>query len=87
MLGIPGNVISATLNHISEKRGSVTGKHYLHNDLSLAIRAALTEWQGTIEAIIAGGDPLTPRDEDIEAMEQRLLAKGKGGAAHLRLVS
>ena len=87
ILGVPANVISTALNHISAKKASVTGKHYLHGDLTRSVQAALTEWQGTLEAILAGGDPLNARDQDIEAMEERLLAKGKRGVAHLRLLS
>ena len=87
VLGVRANVISAALNHISAKKASVTGKHYLHGDLTRSVQAALTEWQGTLEAILDGGDPLTACEEDIEAMEARLLAKGKGGVAQLRLVS
>jgi integrase len=59
ILGVPANVISTGLNHISAKKASVTGKHYLHGDLTRYVQAVLTEWQGTLEAIIAGGDPLT----------------------------
>ena len=75
ILGVPANVISTALNHISAKKASVTGRHYLHGDLTRSVQAALTEWQGTLEAILY-----------IEAMEERLLAKGKGGVAHLRPV-
>ena len=87
IMGTPGNVIAAALNHISAKNSSVTGRHYLHGDLKPAIHAALTEWQGNVEAILAGGDPLTPRAEDMDDVEARILAKGKGGVSHLRLVS
>jgi integrase len=87
LLGVPANVISCALNHVSAKKASVTGKHYLHGDLTRSVQAALTEWQGTLEAVLAGGDPLTVRDEDIDAIEARMLARGRRGVAHLRLVS
>lgn len=86
-MGIPLNTISATLNHISGKRGNVTSAHYAHADLSMEIRAALTRWQATVEAILAGADPFVVKHEDIHDLETRMLAKGYGGPARLRVVS
>ncbi|MFM9940551.1 MAG: tyrosine-type recombinase/integrase [Hyphomicrobiaceae bacterium] len=73
-LGVPTNVIAAALNHISVKSSSVTTKHYAHADLTLEVRTALTRWQATIEAILAGGNPLALCNEDVEALEARILA-------------
>ena len=72
ILGVPANVISTALNHISAKKASVTGRHYLHGDSTRSVQAALTEWQGTLEAILY-----------IEAMEERLLAVGARAASHI----
>jgi integrase len=85
-MGIPMTVIAATLNHISAKQASVTQRHYAHADLNMEIRAALTRWQATVEAILAGADPFETRVEDIQELEQRMLAKGFGGTARLRVV-
>ncbi len=86
-MGISTNVTSATLNHISAKGGSVTTKHYTHADLTMEMRGALTRWQATVEAIMAGANPFEQREEDIEELERRMLAKGYGGPARLRVVS
>jgi integrase len=86
-MGVPLNIISATLNHISAKAASVTSQHYTHADLSMEVRGALTRWQATLEAILAGADPFETRVEDIEELERRMLAKGFGGPARLRVVS
>jgi integrase len=84
-MGVPMTVISA-LNHISAKAASVTSKHYTHADLSAEIRIALTRWQATIERVLAGDDPFTVKPEDIDELEARALARGFGGAPHLRVV-
>jgi integrase len=86
-MGIGMTIIAATLNHISAKQASVTQRHYAHADLNMEIRAALTRWQATVEAILAGADPFETRVEDIHELEQRMLAKGFGGPARLRIVS
>jgi integrase len=85
-MGIPLTVISATLNHISTKAASVTTKHYTHADMSTEVRIALTRWQATVQRVLDGDDPFTAKPEDIDELEARALAKGFGGAPHLRVV-
>lgn len=85
--GIGMTVIGVALNHISAKKASVTTKHYAHGDMSLAVRAAMSKWQGLVEQCIAGSDPFSIRVEDIEAVERRALAEVRGGKPGLAIVS
>ena len=74
-IGISSDTISAILNHISETRANVTGKHYLHDDRSMEMRVALTQWQAAIERILGGEDPIARKADDIAALEARMLGK------------
>jgi integrase len=86
-MGIPMTVISATLNHVGDKGASVTRKHYAHADLSREVRGALSEWQAIVQRVIGGDDPFAVKAEDNDQIEARALAKGFGGAPHLRIVA
>jgi integrase len=85
-MGVRNNVIGTALNHISAKKASVTSAHYTHADLSMEVRAALTRWQATVEAVLAGEDPFATRAEDIVELERRMLLRSYGGPAKLRVL-
>jgi hypothetical protein len=61
---------------IAATAGSVTTRHYAHEDLSAEVRV---RWQAVVERVLAGDDPFTVKREDIDELEGRVLAKGFGG--------
>ncbi|MGE0699993.1 MAG: tyrosine-type recombinase/integrase [Hyphomicrobiaceae bacterium] len=77
IIGVARPIISACANHISDKNSNVTSKHYLHGDKSAEIRKAFTLWQGAIEAILDGRDPLAPKVMDIRLAEEEILQQAK----------
>ncbi len=86
-IGVTSNTIETLLNHISGKAGSVTRLHYAHGDQSIAIRRALTRWQGIVEQCIQGHDPFAIDADYLDALEAAELAKFNEGKANLRIAS
>lgn len=85
-VGVSMTTISAILNHVSAKAGSVTSKHYAHGDKTLPMRLALVKWQAIVERCVAGDDPFAVDVRDVDAAEARVLAETKGRAGLLRIV-
>lgn len=53
-LGISPHTISLVLNHVSARRGTVTGKSYVQYSYDREKREALNAWSGRVEAVVAG---------------------------------
>jgi integrase len=82
---VPMPVIAATLNHVSTKNATVTTRHYAHGiNMPTEVRIALAQWQGTVQNILAGNDPLTTKLGDIADLEAHAIAQGFGGRPNLQ---
>ena len=70
--GVSSEVVSAILNHKSERKGGVLGKHYDRDDLAYPMREALTRWEGLLQDVGQGKDPFARNQQDIADLERRL---------------
>lgn len=77
-LGIASEVVSAILNHVSEQKATVLGRHYDKDDLEFPMREALTRWDATLDEIAAGVDPFAKSKEDIAELERRVINRSRG---------
>lgn len=75
--GVSAEVVSAILNHKSERTSTVLGKHYDRDKLEFPMREALTRWESLLFDVADGLDPFTRTDEDIEELERRF-ARNRG---------
>lgn len=76
--GVSSDVVSAILNHKSERAKSVLETHYNQDRLLYPMREALTKWEALLADVAAGQDPFAVNGEDIAELERRVINRTRG---------
>lgn len=76
--GVPSEVVSAILNHKSEREASVLEKHYNQDQMQFPMREALTKWEALVADVAEGLDPFARDIEDIADLERRMINRTRG---------
>lgn len=76
--GISSEVVSAILNHKSERDASVLEKHYNQDQMLFPMREGLTKWESLLADVAEGLDPFKRDIEDIAELERRMVNRTRG---------